>query len=111
MVWGSPNYNDPNNTNTVTFFGPHGGVVTADDLYGAFSGIDNDNHPGYLISFFVPGGFTGVEFTTTGQSSDFEFAVTGVPEPSTWALLLIGFAGLGFAGYRSSRKTGATVAA
>jgi hypothetical protein len=28
-----------------------------------------------------------------------------VPEPSTWAMLLIGFAGLGFAGYRGARKT------
>ena len=27
----------------------------------------------------------------------------GVPEPSTWALILLGFAGLGFAGYRRSR--------
>jgi phospholipase/lecithinase/hemolysin len=27
-----------------------------------------------------------------------------VPEPSTWAMLLVGFAGLGFAGYRSARK-------
>ena len=26
-----------------------------------------------------------------------------VPEPSTWAMLLVGFAGLGFAGYRSRR--------
>jgi hypothetical protein len=25
---------------------------------------------------------------------------TGVPEPSTWAMMLAGFAGLGFAGYR-----------
>lgn len=29
---------------------------------------------------------------------------TAVPEPSTWAMLLIGFAGLGFAGYRRSRN-------
>jgi hypothetical protein len=28
---------------------------------------------------------------------------TSVPEPSTWAMLLIGFAGLGFAGYRRAR--------
>jgi PEP-CTERM motif len=27
-----------------------------------------------------------------------------VPEPSTWAMMLIGFAGLGFLGYRISRK-------
>jgi PEP-CTERM motif len=30
--------------------------------------------------------------------------VIGVPEPATWAMMLIGFAGLGFAGYRRSRK-------
>jgi PEP-CTERM motif len=27
-------------------------------------------------------------------------AVTSVPEPSTWAMLLIGFAGIGFMAYR-----------
>jgi unsaturated chondroitin disaccharide hydrolase len=27
-----------------------------------------------------------------------------IPEPSTWAMMLVGFAGLGFAGYRASRK-------
>ena len=27
-----------------------------------------------------------------------------VPEPSTWAMMLLGFAGLGFAGYRHARK-------
>jgi hypothetical protein len=34
------------------------------------------------------------------------FSLTGavVPEPSTWAMLLLGFAGLGFAGYRRARK-------
>ena len=30
-------------------------------------------------------------------------SVGGVPEPSTWAMLLIGFAGLGYAAYRKSR--------
>jgi hypothetical protein len=33
-----------------------------------------------------------------------------VPEPSTWAMMVLGFAGLGFAGYRASRKA-ASVAA
>jgi hypothetical protein len=27
-----------------------------------------------------------------------------VPEPSTWAMLLIGFAGIGFAGWRRARR-------
>jgi PEP-CTERM motif len=32
------------------------------------------------------------------------------PEPSTWALMALGFAGVGFAGYRKSRRTTATAA-
>ena len=28
---------------------------------------------------------------------------SGVPEPSTWAMMLLGFAGLGYAGYRRAR--------
>jgi hypothetical protein len=31
-------------------------------------------------------------------------AVSGVPEPSTWAMMLLGFAGLGYAGFRRSAK-------
>jgi hypothetical protein len=30
--------------------------------------------------------------------------VETIPEPSTWAMMLIGFAGLGCAGYRASRR-------
>ncbi len=29
---------------------------------------------------------------------------TAIPEPATWAMLMLGFAGLGFAGYRGSRN-------
>lgn len=29
------------------------------------------------------------------------------PEPSTWAMMLVGFSGIGFAGYRRSRKSAA----
>jgi hypothetical protein len=32
------------------------------------------------------------------------------PEPSTWAMMLLGFAGLGFAGYRSSLRLAASAA-
>jgi PEP-CTERM motif len=39
--------------------------------------------------------------------ASFKFTrVTGavVPEPSTWAMMLPGFAGLGYAGYRKTRQ-------
>jgi hypothetical protein len=32
-----------------------------------------------------------------------------IPEPSSWVMMLLGFAGLGHAGYRSSRRGGAAV--
>jgi PEP-CTERM motif len=46
------------------------------------------------------------------DATDFSFAghiteysqIHAVPEPSTWAMLLIGFAAIGFAGYRKSRR-------
>ena len=31
-------------------------------------------------------------------------ALANVPKSSTWAMMLLGFAGLGFAGYRAARK-------
>jgi PEP-CTERM motif len=34
----------------------------------------------------------------------------GIPEPSTWAMMALGFAGPGFAGYRASRKSAAFAA-
>ena len=49
----------------------------------------------------------GLHPTAAGHMLISEFAfnqVTSVPEPSTWAMMLIGFAGLGFAGYRRARR-------
>jgi len=39
------------------------------------------------------------------MDGSFTWAITGsVPEPSTWATLLFGFAGLGITGYRQSKR-------
>jgi PEP-CTERM motif len=46
--------------------------------------------------------FTTVTFATTGNA--FEFTLGSVPEPSTWAMMLLGFAGLGYAAFRRNSK-------
>jgi hypothetical protein len=111
IVWGSPNDN-----NTVTFYsGANGlgsvvGAVTTPDLVSAFS-VGNFNQPGYLISFNTPEAFQSVVFST-GPTA-FEFAVTGVaavPEPSTWAMMILGFAGIGFMAYRRKNHGGLRLA-
>jgi PEP-CTERM motif len=39
------------------------------------------------------------------EAKHFEVSgVAAIPEPSTWAMMLLGFAGLGFAGYRKARS-------
>lgn len=38
-------------------------------------------------------------------------AVTAVPEPATWGMMILGFAGIGFLAYRRSRKATTTAAA
>ena len=107
IVWGSPNDDNPAATNTVSFYsGADGtgsliGQVLGSELYSAF-GVDNTQEPGYLLSFLVPKGYGSVVFTT--GSSDFEFAVASVPEPSTWAMLGTGFAGLALGSYKRSRR-------
>ena len=47
-------------------------------------------------------GANGVDFVLTGE-------VSAVPEPSTWAMMILGFAGLGIMAYR--RRGGAMIAA
>jgi hypothetical protein len=55
-------------------------------------------------SLFISGASIGC----TGDSCTI---TTGVPELSTWGMMLLGFSGMGFLGYRKSRRHSAIVAA
>ncbi len=48
--------------------------------------------------------------TTSPITDEFSVSATVVPEPSTWAMMLLGFAGLAFSGYRRARAGHATLA-
>jgi unsaturated chondroitin disaccharide hydrolase len=64
-----------------------------------------DKQPGWSL-YSPQGPVGGIEGVLTNST-----LTTNVPEPSTWAMMLLGFAGLGFAGYRRARAGHATLAA
>jgi hypothetical protein len=72
--------------------------LTADGVYDANSVLLTT-----LVDNTFSHGMVGLYQFSAGQTSFSDFSVTGtlaVPEPSTWAMLLLGFAGLGFTAYR-----------
>lgn len=107
-------------------FWPGGAPPTASDFDGAGGFLDI-----YGLMFSIGGGIvvdlfdngvsptTGADYGGYGvgvANSDMalDYVAGGVsastPEPSTWAMMLLGFAALGFAGYRTARKTAAAAA-
>jgi hypothetical protein len=71
-----------------------GGVFTSFDAPGAVSTtINGVNDVGDIVGFY-----------TTASGATVGFVGTPVPEPSSWAMMLAGFAGLGFLGYRKALK-------
>jgi PEP-CTERM motif len=74
-----------------TSFDPSGSASTT---------INGVNNLGDIVGFYTPASGDAVV----------GFVGTPVPEPSTWATMLVGFAGLGFLGYRKVRR-GAPAAA
>jgi hypothetical protein len=56
------------------------------------------NH--YELQYTIP---DGVDLISIGFDLPHTYMPPAVPEISTWAMLLIGFAGTGFAGYRRSK--------
>ena len=91
---------------TITFAGD-----TKNDDIGSI-GFDELNEPGFLVKS------VSMNLDATGawnEVKEFDFSVRGaistVPEPSTWAMMLLGFAGLGFAGYRKARSARSALSA
>jgi PEP-CTERM motif len=63
-------------------------------------GLDPSNATAFItdLTYEAAGSFTGTMTPVT----------VSVPEPSTWTMMLLGFAGLGYAGYRHRRKLAVT---
>ena len=91
--------NEATDLGPMTFYAaPHGGL-TAGGLYDLsgdqlFTGAES-------APTFTPGVYTLAN--SLSESIDF-VTLTAVPEPATWAMMLMGFAGLGWAGYRRANR-------
>jgi hypothetical protein len=106
-------------TPTPISFVSSGIVVPVTDFRGAgpYAAIDYFTSPGggfetpdFLINVLGPQLFSGTTINPVFSVGSFSLdagviAFSAAPEPSTWAMMLLGFAGLGLAGYRASRRT------
>jgi hypothetical protein len=72
---------------------------------GAFDLTDLTKGSGFSMGSGFAGPALGVLLLGPDAFFDAYFQVSGLPESSTWAMMLAGFAGLGLSGWRGSRKT------
>jgi hypothetical protein len=100
FLWGSPDtFNSLTITTTTGTYTFDTGLLGLD---GSGNNADSTN-----VEFIAQAGsdIKSVMFSS-GQDA-FEaanFAVSGVPEPATWAMMILGFLGIGFVGYRRKDK-------
>jgi hypothetical protein len=107
----APPHYDPSNAfyfvdyNGIAFTGPDNKAFTiAEDAF------NSSPYPAYrcdgaycLVGPGTPGDVAGA--TPLVQLTDFSLVRVGaVPEPSTWAMMILGFAGIGFLTYRRKSK-------
>jgi hypothetical protein len=98
--------------------GTYAGVGTnaSDTSSGKYGGpnafFTNNLGTSLVVNFITPiatGGGTGI--FSLEEPVSINSIVVGAPEPSTWAMMLLGFAGLGFAALRRNKKTGSALSA
>lgn len=99
FLWGSVDA-----YNTIEFLGA-GGVVlasfTGSDIFNPANGSQTDPNLNPLVRFDLTGSDVGAltQLRLTSTSNAFEtdnFTINAVPEPATWALMMLGFGAIGF---------------
>jgi hypothetical protein len=98
-------------TGTSTFRGADNELFTNGFAFVSTVGISFETAAGQSVNIFSffgqetpPTGNAYGEFASPGGFGVGTFTLTAVPEAPTWAMMVIGFAGLGVAGYRASQK-------
>jgi hypothetical protein len=107
LLWGSVD-----SYNTLYFLDSSFNILASfggNSIFNPANGNQTDPNTNPVVSFSLNGGDESA-FAYLGMTSDqnaFEIddiAINGVPEPGTWAMMLLGFGAVGFAMRRRSRK-------
>jgi len=112
MLWGTVDQNGADNQNILATISVGGTTITGGQILAAADAfcsctLANGSYEIYLsITNLNP--FSTVTFRDDAANA-FEFSVAAVPEPATWAMLLMGFAGVGFMAYRRRGRGGRTL--
>jgi hypothetical protein len=113
IYWGSTDGN-PSNMNSFAVTIDNYTLTGADlvSMFGASGdGSETDPRANQLVTITGLGLFTTATFTSTGNAFEFSLVTPtvnqtgGTPEPSTWAMMIIGFAGLGYAAVHRNTKS------
>jgi hypothetical protein len=111
IYWGSID-GTPQNMNSFAV-SIDGYTLTGADLVAlgaSGDGSQTDPQANQLVTITGLGAFTSATFTSTGNAFEFSLVTPtihqtgGTPEPSTWAMMMVGFAGLGYAAFRRNTK-------
>ena len=103
ILWGTVDTDVNRNLLVTTNVGTHS--ISGADIFTAmqsFCGATCTPVAGQFEAYVTITGlspFTSVTFSDTSTNS-FEFLLAAVPEPSTWAMMILGFLGVGFLAYR-----------
>jgi hypothetical protein len=93
---------------TVSFSGVTANAYNASHVLVATVTEIGGNAASNAVDSLIGTGITSVEFLAAGYPeigiTNLTFNVSAVPEPSTWAMMLLGFAGIGFMAYRRKQN-------
>jgi PEP-CTERM motif len=88
--------------NNITFLGATGTTsFSGADLTANNNGCQNSPCSGFIT---FEGPFTGFTLTSGSNSFEVDSFTAAVPEPATWAMMMLGFLGVGFMAYRRNNK-------
>ena len=99
VLWGTVDSGSTRNLLTTSAGSVNGSQILA------LCGSCVDGKTNTYVKIFFDSAISSATFSdAVGQPNAFEFNVAAVPELSTWGMMILGFFGLGFFGYRKSKS-------